>query len=109
MLRITINNSAQAPSLVLEGKLVGPWGKELEKIWENALATEPSWAMVVDLTAVTLVDAEGRELLTRMRRQGAMLVSAGALMNVIVEEIEVEVKKEERSGVHRPWRPPTTY
>jgi ABC-type transporter Mla MlaB component len=109
MLRITINNAAQAPSLVLEGKLVEPWVKEIEKIWENALATEPSGAMVVDLTAVTLVDAEGRELLTRMRRQGAMLVSAGALMNVIVEEIEAEVKKEVRSGVQRPWRPPTTY
>src|SRR5882672_1521946 len=85
MLRITINNVAQTPSLVVEGKLVGPWVKELEKLWESMLATEPSWAMVVDLTAMTFVDSDGRELLTRMRRQGAMLVSAGVLMNAIAD------------------------
>jgi hypothetical protein len=102
MLRITINNVAQTPSLVVEGKLIGPWVKELEKLWESLLATEPSWAMVVDLTAMTFVDSEGRELLTRMRRQGAMLVSAGVLMNAIIEEIETEVKKEEQSWTYRP-------
>jgi translation initiation factor IF-2 len=75
---------------------------ELEKLWESLLATEPSWAMVVDLTAMTFVDSEGRELLTRMRRQGAMLVSAGVLMNAIIEEIETEVKKEEQSWTYRP-------
>jgi hypothetical protein len=58
--------------------------------------------MVVDLTAMTFVDSDGRELLTRMRRQGAMLVSAGVLMNAIVEEIETEVKKEEQSWTYRP-------
>ena len=46
MLRITINNVTQTPSLVVEGKLVGPWVKELEKLWESVLATEPSWALV---------------------------------------------------------------
>jgi|SRR5262249_9419728 len=102
MLRITINNVAQTPSLVVEGKLVGPWVKELEKLWESVLATEPSWAMVVDLAVMTCVDCEGRELLTRTRRQGAMLVSSGVLMSAIVEEIESEVKKEEQSRAYRP-------
>jgi len=31
MLRITIRNHAPVTSFVLEGKLVGPWVKELEK------------------------------------------------------------------------------
>jgi hypothetical protein len=51
---------------------------------------------------VTFIDSEGRELLTRMRRQGARLVSAGCLMNAIVAEIETEVKKEEQSWAYRP-------
>ena len=97
MLKIAIHNEGQAPSFVVEGKLVGPWVKELEKCWESVLATEPPWAMVVNLTEVTFIDSEGRELLTRMRRQGARLVSAGCLMNAIVAEIEAEVKKEEQS------------
>jgi anti-anti-sigma regulatory factor len=91
MLRITTHNESQAISLVVEGKLVGPWVKELEKCWESLLAAEPAKAVVVNLTAVTFVDSAGRELLTRMRRQGARLVPAGCLMNAIVAEIEAEV------------------
>jgi len=102
MLKIMIHNGGQAPSFVVEGKLVGPWVKELEKCWESVLATEPPWAMVVNLTEVTFIDSEGKELLTRMRRQGAGLVSAGCLMNAIVAEIEAEVKKEEQSWTYRP-------
>jgi xylulose-5-phosphate/fructose-6-phosphate phosphoketolase len=33
MLRITTHDQAPVTSLVLEGKLVGPWVKELEKCW----------------------------------------------------------------------------
>jgi len=102
MLKIAIHNEGQTPSFVVEGKLVGPWVKELEKCWESMLATEPSLAMVVNVAEVTFIDSEGRELLTRMRRQGARLVSAGCLMNAIVAEIETEVKKEEQSWAYRP-------
>ena len=102
MLRITTYSEMQVTSFVVEGKLVGPWVKELEKCWESLLATEPSLAMVVNVAEVTFIDSEGRELLTRMRRQGAMLVSAGCLMNAIVVEIEAEVKKEEQSWTYRP-------
>jgi hypothetical protein len=102
MLKITIHNEGQASSFVVEGKLVGQWVKELEKCWESLLATELSWAMVVNLTEVTFIDSEGKELLSRMRRQGARLVSAGCLMNAIVAEIEAEVKKEEQSWTYRP-------
>jgi len=102
MLKIAIHNEGQTPSFVVEGKLVGPWVKELEKCWESVLATEPSLAMVVNVAELTFIDSEGRELLMRMRRQGARLVSAGCLMNAIVAEIEAEVKKEEQSWTYRP-------
>src|SRR5215813_13699244 len=102
MLKIAVHNKGQTPSFVVEGKLVGPWVKELEKCWEGVLAAEPSLAMVVIVAEVTFIDSEGRELLTRMRRQGARLVSAGCLMNAIVAEIEGEVKKEEQSWTYRP-------
>jgi len=95
MLRITIHYKAQVTSFVVEGKLVGLWVKELEKCWESVLAAETSGAMVVNLAGVTFIDSEGRELLTRMRREGARLLSAGVLINAIVAEIEAEVEKEE--------------
>ena len=90
MLRITTHNPAPMTSFVLEGKLVGPWVQELEKCWENALAADPSRAVLVNLAAVTFIDCAGRELLSRMRRQGARLLSNGVLINAIVAEIEAE-------------------
>jgi hypothetical protein len=90
MLKITTHNPAPMTSFVLEGKLVGPWVNELEKCWENALAADPSRAVQVHLAAVTFIDGAGRELLSRMRRQGARLLSSGVLINAIVAEIEAE-------------------
>ena len=98
MLRITINDKPRVTSFVIEGKLVGPWVKELEKCWESVLAAEPSSTMLVNLTAVTFIDHEGRELLTRMWRQGVRLLSAGCLINAIVAEIEADVEQENNHG-----------
>lgn len=94
MLRITTYNEAQLTSFVVEGKLVGPWVKELENCWESVFAAKPSRSILVNVAAVTFIDSEGRELLTRMRQQGVRLVSTGCLMNAIIEKIEAEVEKE---------------
>ena len=98
MLRITIHDKPRVTSFVIEGKLVGPWVKELEKCWQSVLAAEPSGTMLMNLTAVTFIDYEGRELLTRMRRQGVRLESAGLLTNAIVSEIDADVERENDHG-----------
>jgi anti-anti-sigma regulatory factor len=90
MIRITTHDQAPVMSFVLEGKLVGPWVKELEKCWESALSADSSRAMLVNLASVTFIDSAGRALLARMRRQGVRLMSAGVFMNAIVAEIEAE-------------------
>ena len=90
MLRITINNHAPETSFVLEGKLVGPWVKELEKCWKRALAADPANAILVNLAAVTFIDSDGRELLARMRREGVRLLSHGVLIDAMVAKIEAE-------------------
>jgi ABC-type transporter Mla MlaB component len=90
MLRITIHDELLVTSFVVEGKLVGPWVKELEKCWESVLAAYPSRSTLVDLAGVTFIDSEGRTLLTRMRRQGARLLSNGVLIDAMVAEIEAK-------------------
>ena len=94
MLRITINDAKEERCIVVEGKLTGPWVSVLQQCWEKSLAALLSKAMTVNLTAVTFVDSEGKKLLTKIRQQGAKLISSGCLINVIVEEIESEVRKE---------------
>lgn len=93
MLRIYIHDEVPVTSFVLEGKLIGPWVKELEKYWQSAVATNPSRAMLVDLADVTFVDSDGRVLLTRMRQKGVKLLSNGVLINAIVADIEAQQGK----------------
>lgn len=87
MLRITIHNDAAATRLIVEGKLTGPWVEELKKCWESALCAEPGRPLQVELSAMTLVDAEGKALLTEMHRQGAKLAAVGLMTQAIIEEI----------------------
>jgi ABC-type transporter Mla MlaB component len=93
MLRIYVHDDVPVTSFVLQGKLVGPWVTELEKCWHGAWATNPSRTMLVDLADVNFIDAEGKALLTRMREKGARLLSAGVLINAIVDQIDAEHAK----------------
>jgi hypothetical protein len=90
MLRIYIHDEAPVTSIVVEGKLVGPWVKELEKCWKSLVTAHPFRSMLVDLVHVTFIDSDGRALLTMMRRKGAKLLSSGVLINSIVADIEAQ-------------------
>jgi hypothetical protein len=88
MLKITKHRDAGSDSVSfkLEGRLAGPWVKELDTCWRQ-MTTNPQGRTVVDLTGVTFVDGDGKALLTRMWQQGAELCAAGCLTRCIVEEI----------------------
>ena len=100
MLRIYIHDRVPVTSFVLEGKLVGPWVKELEKQWESALAAGSSRTMLVDLADVSFIDGEGRALLARMRQKGVRLLSAGVLINAIVAEIDAQQRNQQSHDVN---------
>ena len=88
MLKITENKNAVPVSLsiILEGKLVGPWVEELNSYWRQMSVNQQS-CVVIDLTGVTFIDANGKALLTRLWQQGAELCAAGCLTRCVVEEI----------------------
>jgi hypothetical protein len=76
MLRINVHDEGESTSFTIEGKLADV-ASELEGCWQAALERQPLKPIVMDLAAVTFVDSESRELLTRMRRQGVRLVPTG--------------------------------
>lgn len=90
MLRIYIHEDQPVATLVLEGKLVGPWVKELERCWEIVFAKHPKKSMLLDLRDVTFIDLEGRALLRTMRRNGVKLLSQGVLIDALIAQIEAE-------------------
>jgi ABC-type transporter Mla MlaB component len=94
VLRIDSVNENELTTLKVEGKLVGPWVNELERCWQRVVADRPSQLVRINLSAVGFIDSEGKQLLCRMRREGAVLVPTGCFMKSIVDEIEREASKE---------------
>jgi anti-anti-sigma regulatory factor len=85
MLKITSRTDAPWTIFELEGKLAGPWVRELEDCWRTAASSERS--VRVMLCAVTFIDDKGIALLAQMYQHGAELVAEGCMNKAIVEEI----------------------
>jgi anti-anti-sigma regulatory factor len=87
MLRITVHDNLEALTFQLEGKLAGPWVRELEVCCRQTLAGRLPQAVRVDLAGVTFIDDAGKAYLEVLHRQGAELAAADCLTKAIVAEI----------------------
>jgi hypothetical protein len=87
MLKITLVDGAEHPTLKVEGRLRGPWVGELKRSWNDIARGQKVRPIVVDLTDVTSTDSEGNELLRTMSREGAKF-QTGPLMKFILDQIE---------------------
>jgi len=75
MLKITTYDNGNRTILELDGKLIGPWVNELERVWHQA---ERAGAVHVVLKEVGIIDENGKELLARISRSRAALVAVGS-------------------------------
>ena len=73
---------------MVEGKLAGACVNELEKCWRATALTQSPRSLIVDLSSVSFVDANGKQLLACMHEQGIRLVATGLLAKCLIEEIE---------------------
>jgi anti-anti-sigma regulatory factor len=87
MLRITVHDKPRILTFRLEGRLAGPWLRELEECWQSTLACQGKPILCVDLTGVTFIDAVGQACLAAMHRQGAEFIAADCFTKAIVAEI----------------------
>jgi len=87
MLRITVLHNPGLLTFRLEGRLAGPWVRELEACWQSTLVSHRHSALRFDLTGMTFVDAAGKAFLAARRAQGAELVASCCLMRAVVAEI----------------------
>jgi anti-anti-sigma regulatory factor len=61
---VSLGKGHGATTLVLEGKLVGPWVDELRHSCEEALGATAQ--LTLDLRTVTFIDRDGIELLRKL-------------------------------------------
>ena len=96
MLKITTLTKANSTVLRLEGRLAGPWVQELERCWDSTVGTTTNRPLSMDLSAVTYVDSDGKDLLKKIHQQGGKLVASGCLTSCIVNEIVQVARRGER-------------
>jgi anti-anti-sigma regulatory factor len=87
MLRITVHNNSESLTFQLEGRLAGPWVKEVEECRQRTLVGRRRPAVRFDLAGVTFIDAAGKAYLAAVHRLGAEFVAADCMTKAIVAEI----------------------
>jgi hypothetical protein len=87
VLRITITNTAKEERWTLQGRLVGPWVKELKANWNRAHCPADGRRCIVNLHEVTFIDKSGERMLRCMSSQGAQLVASDVYIKHVLDRI----------------------
>ena len=87
MLKISVVETHGQRRLVLEGKLAGPWTTEVEKAWRDAGSQLQGRKLIVDLSNVTLISADGKETLVRLMEEGAKFSCGDVLTKHVLKQL----------------------
>lgn len=87
MLRIVTEQHGDRYTLSLHGKLTGEWVGELERYWGSIVNAVPAAIVVVVLSDVSFIDADGERLLERMCVERTSFVTSGCMNRYVVENV----------------------
>jgi hypothetical protein len=91
--KITILQSPKEATLKLEGRVVGPWVKEFEGAWRSLAQSLGSKHLLVDLSGVTYMGAEARDLLAAIHSEtGADFVADSPMTKYLAEQARRSTK-----------------
>jgi anti-anti-sigma regulatory factor len=99
MMRITRQQDGETITLKIEGCLAGEWVNEMKRCWDEVKTGARRRAIRIDLTDVTFIDVEGRELLAQMFASGAIAGAANVMTKAVVEQLtsKAQVSQSEQS------------
>lgn len=87
MLRITVVETATEQRWTLEGRLVGPWVRELKTCWKNRHRAQNGRTCTLDLDAVTFIDRGGQRLLRAISKEGPQFIATGSYNRYVLEQL----------------------
>ena len=87
-LKITIHDEPNAPlRLKLEGKVAGPWVRELDRTWQSLAPVLESRKLVIDLCEVMHMDSDARNLLAEIyKKSGADFLANTPMTRYFADE-----------------------
>ena len=86
MLTITIQPTRDGTTFKLDGKVVGPWVQNLERLWRHAREHVLHQTVRVDLTSVLLADRDGKRVLKWMHEDGVELMGKDSFTKSVIED-----------------------
>ena len=87
MLRVSTKIRFDTLVFILEGSLSGLWVQEVDRVCRVAIVNDQCARVELDLSGVTFVSPEGKQLLEKLWANGAGIVSSDLLTKSLVEEI----------------------
>lgn len=100
MLKISTEQVKNQIVLRIEGKLIDPWTKELEKTWQGFADTPGAKKLVVDIRGTTFADRSGIALLGKIvRAANAVVLADSPLTQHFAEKVrqfEIDYEGEEQ-------------
>ena len=86
-MRITIQETGNAVTLKIEGRVAKPLIAELDRTWQGLVPSLGSRKLSVDLSGVTFMDTTGRRLLAEIHaKTGADFIADTPLTKYYAEE-----------------------
>ena len=87
-LRITIEESAEATDIKLEGRIAGLWADELRRTWLEIFPLPSARKLTINLCDATYADADGIQVLREIYSQHpARLITSTPLTQYLAEEV----------------------
>jgi ABC-type transporter Mla MlaB component len=97
VLRISIQNDLETATLKLEGKVIGPWARELNRVWADFQPSIGMKKLCLDLCGVTLVDKAGTRTLQKIfRLTDAKILADTPLARYVAAEAMRRMPRTER-------------
>jgi anti-anti-sigma regulatory factor len=89
VLKITVEENSQTIVLKLEGRLVGPWVEELDRLWEQTAPGLNERKLSLDLRDTTYADAGGIRVLQAIYSQtGAEILAGTPWTQYLADEVK---------------------
>ena len=91
MLRIITEHRGRTYRLELHGNITGDWIAVLERHWREILEAAPSAIVIVGLSNVVFIDADGEQLLRSMAQRGGAFDGAGCMNRYVINKVSRSV------------------
>jgi len=98
MFKISIVETHGQRRLVLEGKLVPPWTAEVESAWRHAAEQLQGRKLLIDLTDVTVISADGENTLFKLMSAGAKFSCGGVLTRHVLKQLARRCRWQSKSA-----------